>query len=154
MVFKDPDDPGALMIYDWKRSKAISWTKSNQRGRFPLDHLDDVNGTHYSLQLNLYRTLLERNYGVRISRMRLVRLHPDAKDYELIDVSPMDMEMRDLILMRQHQVAIAAEQALQNQAAQRELAIAATETAVELPATDDGNGTAGTAACKCTQSVE
>lgn len=80
MVFLAPD--GSLVIYDWKRTAALKRSNRFSRGLPPFEDLDDCSLNHYSLQLNLYRTILEKKYGCRISGMFLVCLHPDREGYE------------------------------------------------------------------------
>lgn len=86
MVFKELD--GTLSIYDWKRSKEI--VQESRFNEYSIDseinYIPDTNYWHYCLQLNVYKALLERNYGVKISAMFLVRLHPDSTNYEKIRV--------------------------------------------------------------------
>lgn len=86
MVYKNSD--GTLMIYDWKRCKDI--TKSNIYNKYAitpcLDTVPDTNFWHYSLQLNIYKYILEKNYGVTVSKLYLVQLHPSSKNYNLIKV--------------------------------------------------------------------
>lgn len=97
-----------LILGDWKRSKAIQWSNVYERtqkyGKIPLDHIVDCNAYHYSLQLNLYRKILEKNYGVSVSQMFLIRIHPGSKRYQKIDIDLMDMEIRDMLLVRKHQL--------------------------------------------------
>jgi len=54
--------------------------------------------THYSLQLNTYKTILEQKYGTVIRDMFLVCLHPDNanKSYLKIKVADLSEEMRAL----------------------------------------------------------
>lgn len=98
MVYQNPD--GSVSIYDWKRSKEIKTTNAPWKKTFStnpcLSHLEDTNFWHYALQLNLYKVLLERNYGKQVSCMKLVRLHPDAPDYELLEVPDLSKEMAEL----------------------------------------------------------
>jgi len=86
MVYKNSD--GTLMIYDWKRCKDI--TKNNTFNKYAitpcLDTVPDTNFWHYSLQLNIYKYILEKNYGVIVSKLYLVQLHPSSKNYNLIKV--------------------------------------------------------------------
>lgn len=100
MVYENPD--GTLSIYDWKRSAKIE--KTNGFGKWAIteciSHLPDSNFWHYALQLNTYKTIIERNYGKRVSDLCLVRLHPDSKTYELLKVPVLEEEMRDLILLQ------------------------------------------------------
>jgi len=99
MVYKNDD--GTISIYDWKRSKEIS--PSNNYGKHALTkeikHLPDTNFWHYALQLNLYKTILEKKYGETVRELFLVRLHPDAeeKTYELIPIPILKKEMEELV---------------------------------------------------------
>ncbi len=98
MVYENQED-GTLSIYDWKRCKSID--KTNGWNKFAIteciSHLPDSNFWHYSLQLNTYKMILERNYGKKVTALYLVRLHPDSTTYELIKVPNLENEMADLI---------------------------------------------------------
>ena len=106
MVFQpDPDgDPDCVEIYDWKRSKSIEYESfGNKTALTPgLTHLPDTNFNHYSLQLNIYRKILEEKYGKRVQRMCLVIMHPDHPDrtYERIEVPRLEEEMTALFAHR------------------------------------------------------
>jgi hypothetical protein len=88
MVYENPD--GTLEIYDWKRCKDIikvnDWNESSTNPL--LSHIPATNFWQYSLQLNLYKRILEDKYGKIVTKLCLVRLHPDAADatYELLEV--------------------------------------------------------------------
>lgn len=86
---------GSYEIYDWKRSNKIDPTEVNKfaNGLNGLEHLTDTSYSHYCLQQNLYRYMLERNYGIRISRMNLVVLHPDYSTYRVVPIPRMDAEV-------------------------------------------------------------
>lgn len=98
MVYENPD--GTLAIYDWKRCKEITKVNGwNETATNPLiGHLPATNFWQYSLQLNTYRRILEEKYGKRVTKLCLVRLHPDAIDatYELLEVPLLDKELGDL----------------------------------------------------------
>ena len=108
MVFELPD--GTLQIYDWKRSKGFNYGDEGWKTKYShtecIQHLPDANFWHYSLQLNTYKTILERHYGKQISGLYLVRLHPDnpSKTYERVEVPFLDKEMTDLFEFRKKQV--------------------------------------------------
>ena len=101
MVYENLDD-GTLSIYDWKRCKSID--KTNGWNKFAIteciSHLPDSNFWHYALQLNTYKTILERNYGKRVADMYLVRLHPDSTTYQLLKVPVLENEMNDLFELK------------------------------------------------------
>ena len=101
MLFENPD--GTLQIYDWKRSKEIK--KENRWDSALVDcisHLPDANFWHYSLQLNTYKYIIEKNYGKKVTDMFLVCLHPNNKNdsYIRYEVHNMVQEMNDLIGLR------------------------------------------------------
>lgn len=98
MVFEDED--GDLWIYDWKRTKEITSESFGNKMALTreINHLPDANFYHYSLQLNLYRTILEEKYERKIKGMCLVRLHPNNyfNTYERIIVPFMHTEIAAL----------------------------------------------------------
>ena len=73
MIYQNTDD-GTLSIYDWKRCKDINPENNwNQFATNPmLLHIPDTNYWHYTLQLNTYKKLLERQYDVQIRDLVLV----------------------------------------------------------------------------------
>ncbi len=91
MLYMKPD--GTLAIYDWKRAKDMKMTNTFQSGRAPLDHLPDTNYWHYSLQLNIYRRIIEEFYGYKVSEMALVVLHPNNTNFKVYMLNRMDDEV-------------------------------------------------------------
>ena len=98
MVFKKPD--GTLAIYDWKRAKEMRYENAWQSGLPPLDHLPDTNYWHYSIQLNIYRTVIEELYGATVSEMALVVLHPNNPSFRVIKVNRMEAEVEAMFETR------------------------------------------------------
>ena len=81
MIFMNKD--GTLTIYDWKRSKEIKRNNRFQKGLNKIvSHLDDCNYEHYSLQLNIYRYLVEKSYGFKVSELAIVVFHPSQSSYQ------------------------------------------------------------------------
>lgn len=78
---------GTFNIYDWKRSKkliapdgtVIRTSRYGTKGLRPVCHLHDCSYHHYSLQLSIYRFILEKCYGIHVSGLRLGVFHPDYK---------------------------------------------------------------------------
>jgi hypothetical protein len=69
--------------------------------------MPDTNFWHYSLQLNLYKTILEEKYGKKVTGLYLVCLHPDnvSRTYDRIEVPILENEMRDLLDVRKRELA-------------------------------------------------
>jgi ATP-dependent exoDNAse (exonuclease V) beta subunit len=97
MIFENPD--GTLQICDWKRVKNIEYDGFNDKCSpvYELRHVPDTNFHHYSIQLNIYKYLLEKNYNKKVSNLFLVVLHPDNACYNRIEVPVLDYEVSTLL---------------------------------------------------------
>jgi hypothetical protein len=111
MIFRRKSD-GKYLIYDWKRSKDIKTNNQFQTGLGPLSHLPDCNYWHYSLQLNVYRWVLENLYGLEIADMYLLILHPDNGNYRRMRLNRMDQEVEDMLNCRLRAVKSGLDQAV------------------------------------------
>ena len=58
-------------------------------GVYPFNDCLDNACNHYFVQQNLYAVLLERRYGIRLSSMWLVQIHPALESYIVIEVPDM-----------------------------------------------------------------
>lgn len=98
------NDDGTVSIYDWKRCQNI--VRVNVYNKFALtpciSELHDTNYWHYSLQLNLYKYIIESKYNRLVSSMYLVQLHPDVDEcnYVLHEVYPMTEGFHELMTDR------------------------------------------------------
>jgi ATP-dependent exoDNAse (exonuclease V) beta subunit len=89
------DSEGNLYILDWKRSKEIKFKntfRTDNKGYSYFAEFDNCNYCHYSLQLNIYRTILELKYGRKVLSMMLVVLHPNQNAYQCVKVNFIDLE--------------------------------------------------------------
>jgi len=99
-VFKNKED-GTYVIYDWKRSKEIKMKAyKGEAGYAPLDHLENVNYWHYTMQLNVYKWFLETHYGLKISGLYLIILHPNNKNYVRYQLNILDDEVQSMLECR------------------------------------------------------
>jgi hypothetical protein len=96
MVFKNLTD-NTYAIYDWKRAKEIKMENPFQTGLGPLSHFPDCNYWQYTLQLNLYRWILEKNYGLVITELALVVLHPLNTTFKRYVLPILHEEIEDLL---------------------------------------------------------
>lgn len=96
------DENGNIYIVDWKRCREI---KKHINEKWPPEHslnpglsnFYDTNYYHYSLQLNLYKHILETKYKKVVKELALVNLHPEKRSsvgqtYEYFDVPFMSNE--------------------------------------------------------------
>lgn len=98
---------GDLEIYDWKRCKEIKKKSYGKKAKTScISHLPDSNFWHYSLQLNTYKALLEKNYGKKITKMCLVCMHPNNpnKSYLRYEVPDLSNEIKSLFEYRKRQL--------------------------------------------------
>ena len=71
----------------------------------PLDHIPDVQGYHYRLQLSAYKYILEKYYDMRIAGMFVVCTHPDNGGKPFVDrVPPMPVEIEAIMEAQRRRV--------------------------------------------------
>jgi hypothetical protein len=102
MVFVDKS--GNYHLYDWKRSKQIKENNSYEEGHYPLSHLPNANYWQYSLQLNIYKKILEKNYGIKITDLYIVQFHPDQEQYNKIKCTELNSEILDMFKERKEEL--------------------------------------------------
>ena len=81
-------------MYDWKRSKKVVNSfngepiKNNQwqKGVGQLSDIDDTSYNRYCLQQSLYKYILEKNYGLTVSKMYLIVLYPEYDKHYKVEV--------------------------------------------------------------------
>ena len=98
---------GEYTIYDWKRSDKIiangmpvKVSKYQEKGLYPLEHLENCAYYHYALQLSLYKFILERNYNMKISKLRLGIFHPTYDKPYVLEVPYLENEVNTLMGLR------------------------------------------------------
>ena len=88
-------------IWDWKRSKAIRETSFDGTfGVWPCDLLPDCNLSHYYMQLNVYRWLLENNSEYKVERMCSCVFHPNKKSYVTYEVPNLQHLVQRVMIQR------------------------------------------------------
>jgi hypothetical protein len=71
-----------------------------------VDHLPDTNYWHYSLQLNVYRYILQKHYGFVVSELALVVLHPENSSWKVAKLNFMDEEVAGMMAARAKALAL------------------------------------------------
>lgn len=95
LLCKNGDD---FEIYDWKRSrKALPDETIWAYGKDGLEHIPDISFYHYALQQNLYKYILEKNYGIHVSKMHIVIFHPYYDSYQHFEIPSMDNEVQIIL---------------------------------------------------------
>ena len=89
LVLKEKDS-NVFHLIDWKRSEKLE-QKYEAYGKHmspPLHEVEDAQGHHYRLQLNIYKWILEKYYDVSIQSMKVVCVHPRYLPNGLVDNVP------------------------------------------------------------------
>ena len=104
MVYKNDD--GLFFMCDYKRSKEIKRSNRWQKGCSPITaDVEDCNFNHYSLQLGLYKAILEKNYGIKISGTFLLVLHPGQDAYIEMPTKCMSSLVDRIMLWRESELS-------------------------------------------------
>ncbi len=72
------NDDGTYTLIDWKRTKSLYQPKT--------DTISNLTYWHYTLQLNTYKYILEKHYGIIVSKMLIVQMHPGMSNYKVFNI--------------------------------------------------------------------
>lgn len=73
-------------IWDYKTNKEIGMTsKFREYMLAPLNFLPECEFNAYSLQLSLYKYIIEKNTNIRIGKMYLIHIHEEQEKYNIIE---------------------------------------------------------------------
>ena len=86
-VYKDKD--GNYYLFDWKTNKKID-KSSNYKLQGILSELDSSKHTQYSLQLLLYKHLIEKNTDIKIKDSYICWFGPKETNYHIYKVKDLE----------------------------------------------------------------
>jgi hypothetical protein len=87
---------GTLDLYDWKRTKQINTVNTYNKYSQTIG-LPDTNYWHYTVQLNLYKYLIEKNYDKKVNHMYLVSFHPTKSSFEKYEVTDIQAQIPTIL---------------------------------------------------------
>lgn len=95
-LFKKGDKDEYIML-DWKRSKKLVIDGCPRIFGYgyalsELNHLDNSSYYRYCLQQNIYKIIVEAEFNINISSMKLVVLHENYSNYYVVNVPEMANE--------------------------------------------------------------
>lgn len=93
----DENESKKLIIIDWKNSKQITKDNKFEKAKKPINHLTNCNFSKYSLQLNMYKHIIEKNTKHQVIFMALAVFHETHKSYEFYPVSVMTEEIHSML---------------------------------------------------------
>lgn len=100
-------DTGNFVIVDWKRCKKIKKSNAWEYATVePLAHIPNANFWHYTIQLNLYRYIIQKCYNRLVDELWIVCLHPENSNNSYIryKVPILQDEIDNLVQFRLRQV--------------------------------------------------
>lgn len=75
-----------LQIWDYKTNAEInSFSKYRKRMKAPINFLQECEFNTYSIQLSLYKYIIEKNTKLKIGKMYLVHIHEEQEKYNIIE---------------------------------------------------------------------
>lgn len=90
-----------ISLLDWKTNKKIEKKNGYSKPAYPpIEHLNDANFTKYSLQLNLYKNIMESEGYVDGEIDELILLHIRPKTTKAYYVEDMQKEIEEILSYR------------------------------------------------------
>lgn len=89
---------GKFWLLDWKRCTELRINSfKGKSGNGVCSDIEDCNGNHYQLQVNLYKYIIEKNYGIQIEHCIIVNLHPDKPNPEVLICVDLQDKIKQMI---------------------------------------------------------
>lgn len=94
-LFIDTSTPhGDIVLYDWKRTHAAIRRTGVSYGIHPATrHLQACNHIRYSLQLAMYKYMLEKKYGLTVKECYILVCHSDYSTYNRVKARDLSREV-------------------------------------------------------------
>ena len=86
-----------LEIWDWKTNKAINTNNKWQQFKEPLGHLDVCELNTYSLQLSLYKHIIEKNTNLKLGKSYIVWLNENNDTYKVFKCHDFEKEVKSIL---------------------------------------------------------
>ena len=87
-----------LVLVDYKTNSDMhKGDKYAKQMKAPLNHLKDTTILHYSLQLSIYKYLVEKYTNLTIETMFIVYMSENLDNYEIIDVEYLEKEAEEVL---------------------------------------------------------
>lgn len=87
------------VLMDWKRIEKLHSRFGN--ANTPIQHVSNSKFHKYSLNLTLYRYIVESQYGLKILKNFLVIFHPNQVSYEVVETPYLEAELQKLLEIRE-----------------------------------------------------
>lgn len=91
---------GMLEIWDWKTNKEIGTSNKWNRFKAPLSHLEECELNSYSLQLSIYKYIIEKHTGIKFGNSYLAWFFEGNSKYEIIKTHDFEREAKLLLKVK------------------------------------------------------
>lgn len=86
-----------IQIWDWKTNKKIAKANKYQSFLHPISHLDECEFNKYSLQLAIYKYILEKNLGIKIGNCYIGYFYEGNMEYKVLKTREMKQEVEQIL---------------------------------------------------------
>ena len=95
--FASLNEDGTLDLYDWKRAKQMDVHNSYNKYSSIVKHIPDTNYGHYTVQLNLYKYMIEQKYNKKVRNMYLVCMYPTQMSFHKYEVQDIQSDIPTIL---------------------------------------------------------
>ena len=89
---------GMLEIWDYKTNKEIKQKNDyGERFKAPISHLDVCEINTYSLQLGLYKHIIEKNTNLKLGNNYLIWINENSENYKVYPCKDLNAELMLMI---------------------------------------------------------
>jgi len=85
---------GKLQIWDWKTNKALRSENRYQKMSGIFSDMDDCELNVYTLQLNTYKYIIQKNTGVEIDDLFIVWFYENNNNYKIIQLPDLQEKVK------------------------------------------------------------
>lgn len=86
-----------LQIWDWKTNNKIEVVKEFKTDEFMLEPINNISNTnywHYSIQLSLYKFILQKITGIEVEKLWLCHFDDQVEEYVLYECPYLEREVK------------------------------------------------------------
>jgi len=99
------NNDGTLNLYDWKRSKQMDVHNSFNKYSHVVPHIPDTNFGHYTVQLNLYKYMIEQKYDKKVKHMYLVCMYPSQMSFQQYEVQDIQSDIPTILKLLKQSIS-------------------------------------------------
>jgi len=97
---------GTYTLYNWIVNNEVVRNFNFENGLTVWGNNAEFNYIHSSLEMNIYKTILEKNYNKPISKMYMVQFHPNIESFNYIPIKVMYKSTNELFNFSKQQSTV------------------------------------------------